>query len=69
MFLTTIPINAALEISPHGKGSTALYVYTHTSYVHTNRLIIEPVYTRVSIPVDVAFVTALKRDFEETRYV
>ena len=40
-----VPINAALEISPHGKGSTAISVCTRAFYVHTNRFIIEAVYT------------------------
>ena len=41
-----VPINAALEISPHGKGSTAISVCARAFYVHTNRLIIEAVYAR-----------------------
>ena len=41
-----VPINAALEISPHGKGSTTISVCARTFYVHTTRLIIEAVYTR-----------------------
>ena len=44
-----VPINAALEISPHGKGSTAIYICARTFYMHTNRLIIEAVYTSVCI--------------------
>ena len=40
------PMNATLEISPHGTGSTTIYVCAHTLYMyaHTNRLIIEAVY-------------------------
>ena len=41
IFLPTHPINATIEILPHGKGSTAMYV---CAYVHTNRLIIETAY-------------------------
>ena len=41
-----ISINAALEISPHGKGSTAISVCVRAFYVHTTRLIIEAVYVR-----------------------
>ena len=40
-FSQLIPINATLEISPHGKGLTTIicvYVCAHTLYVHTNRL-------------------------------
>ena len=36
--------SAILEISPHGKGSPAIYICAHALYVHTNRLIIEAVY-------------------------
>ena len=46
-FCILIPINVALEISPHGKGSLAIYVCAYALYVHTNRLIIEGVYMRV----------------------
>ena len=50
-----VPINAALEISPHGKGSTAISICAQAFYVHTTRLVIEAVYTRgVSISVDAA---------------
>ena len=31
-FCQLVPLNAALKISPHGKGSTAIYVCTHASY-------------------------------------
>ena len=41
-----VPINAALEISPRGKGSTAISVCARTFYVHTTRLIVEAVYVR-----------------------
>ena len=41
-----VPINAALEISPHGKGSIEISVCAGTFYVHTTRLIIEAVYVR-----------------------
>ena len=41
-----IPINAALEILPHGTGSTTIYACAHALYVHTNRLITEAVYVR-----------------------
>ena len=41
-----VPINAALEISPHGEGSTAISICTRTFYVHTTRLILEAVYAR-----------------------
>ena len=43
IYLPTRP-NAALEISPHGKGSTAIYIYACTFCMHTNRLIMEAVY-------------------------
>ena len=39
-----IPINAALEISPHGKGLTAISVCARAFYLHTNRFIIEAMY-------------------------
>ena len=45
--LPTRPNNAALEISPHGKGSTAIFICAWAFYVHTTRLIIEAVYMRV----------------------
>ena len=41
-----VPINTALEILLHGKGSTAISVCARTFYVHTTRLIIEAVYVR-----------------------
>ena len=41
-----VPINAALEISPHGKGSTGISLCAHAFYVPTNRLIVEVVYVR-----------------------
>ena len=41
-----IPINAALEISPNGKGSTAISGCAHAFYLHTNRFVIEAVYAR-----------------------
>ena len=46
IYLLTRP-NAALEISPHGKGSTAIYIYACTFCMHTNRLIMEAVYRHV----------------------
>ena len=50
-----VPINATLEISPHGKGSIEISVCAGTFYVHTTRLIIEAVYVAwVSISVDAA---------------
>ena len=42
-----VPINAALQISPHGKGSTAISVCAQAFYVHLTRLIINAVYARV----------------------
>ena len=44
-FSQVIPINAALEISRHGKGSTTIYVCERALYVHTGRFIIEAAYT------------------------
>ena len=50
-----VPINAALEILPHGKGLTAISVCAQAFYVHTTRLVIEAVYAHgVSISVDAA---------------
>ena len=38
MFLQTHPNERALEISPHGKGSPAIYVCARALYAHTNML-------------------------------
>ena len=48
IYLPTHP-NATIEISLHGKGSTAISVCACTFYVHTNRLIIETVCTLISV--------------------
>ena len=42
-FFQLISINATLEMSPQTQ--TAIYACTYALYVHTNRLITEPVYT------------------------
>ena len=38
-FCELIPINTALKISPHGKGSPAIYICVLALYVHTYKLI------------------------------
>ena len=49
-FCQLIPINYDLEISPHGKGSTAMYACAHALYFQTdnNMLIIGTVYAYAS---------------------
>ena len=39
-FWQCISMNATLKISPHGKGSTAIYVCTRALYVHTIGLLL-----------------------------
>ena len=46
-----IPINTALEILQHGKGSTAISICARAFYVHTTRLI-EAVYICMRVRVD-----------------
>ena len=51
-FCKLIPINAALEISPHGQGSPATYICAHVLYMDTNRL--SCVCACLSISIDAA---------------
>ena len=83
-FCPLIPINVALKISPHGKGSTALDVCTRTLYINVQTGLLSKPWTHVSISVDTALnIAALKllphqmgpwnkispwRDFEEIQY-
>ena len=71
-----VPINAALEISPHGKGSTAISVCTHTLRAYNGCCVC----ACVLISVDAALELLphqtepwnkilLWRDFEEIRYL